>query len=1430
MATNNLLVRIISKGEQKLDNIGHKMDKLSAKAALYGKQTTHALDQNNIKWKKHFDSVDKMVVGTGKMIGKFVGMSAKFAALQVAALGAAMMAVHGAFVLGNASMKAFQWVAKGAAGAALAVGVAISTAAAAMREQQQSMFAFQGGKNYQQVSVTMRSLMNDTNLAAAGAEALQGAFASISKTSTFTAASQNLLKGLGDFAAAGQPLEQGMKAAGDLVAALQDPKASFSKVTEAAKAMGPQMTKALETAKKKGIDTVEELKAAINSGELASMGGVSGQLAAVNDTLLNRFKASFASIKTMFADIGGPFLKPAKETLDKLVSIFKRTVIQLSGDITAFGGNQGLFDKIVSMVDRAAQFFVNFVHKWGPQSEGIFSRMSGWWGKFRDGWDMVLNKLRPLIDGARVLEQAIGNIFRPIGQMFADSFGHMNDLITKNKDDFLQFGTAIGNFITVFMKYAGSVRETFVDALPFINKIIDGVTKIFDIFTSLIGGIKGMFGGGGFGSFAVIAGLLSAKRSMSKHIGGVMPSTKLMAVKADNVTITGFTDRGQATSGGQTALQQQRAANKARRQAAMGQSAVGGVGGVPGAAGVTSAGGLLGPNGMPITSAGMASARSKQLNSIGRATQGMTSEQKLAAHAARSEAKRASRAFGGAGGAASNQLISYDEYKKLPYLERAVPGSPIPQRVKNNRFNRATIATPQNVGAPGGYGTGTLKDRLSQKTNMLRQARDTVTYKRIFGGEHGKVGTAGYKNFKGINNKASTAMGASAALGLLSSVAPEAAQGAIALGSAISMVNPVAGLAVGLIGGAITGFIGAAKKRKKEARMAASKVAEDVMKDTIGGMIDSIGRMKRSGTFTEAKRRQAMSVTADKMKQDVFDAQAGSRVRAAAMSKFGVAEDKSTGKKSMIGDGFTELAPIGAVVTAAAAGSKAQKALLEEMYKAQTGFAKGMTEDEYNKAKGNINEFFKTLEENTQRNSDAFNFIQETSVKKVDRFSKIFGVSTDKINEMAEAVGENLYDATAKSIDQIKKMAEAMINTRRELMASAANRAGELSTKYFTSKINAMEAEKQLDVNAFGLRDKFDAGALGQQDVLQFLQDQQTALTSFYGGDSIKANAEFAKMFGKGGTAFSQLNGPLEGMESTLNFLATDKDGNNSLQGYVTESRTGATSDLAELVTSNLLMGGFQSSTTDAAGLNAGLSTLNDQQRMRIETLATQDMTVQENRQALIDALYKMTTDGNNEIFMKLSPIADPMKDAATSLASASEAFKASVDVLIEQLKAGDTRTPRGHIGDSTMSNLGNTLSSHNSVNSRLAGKRSITSSYRNYALGSLKSDHVTGRALDITGQNLVSYRDSMNGSGGFAEFHGAGDTRHLHVVPPQGGNAIGDSYTAVGAAGSQGDSSGLGNITNNYSFNISGTNAEDIANVVMRKIAATGKSNAERR
>lgn len=89
----------------------------------------------------------------------------------------------------------------------------------------------------------------------------------------------------------------------------------------------------------------------------------------------------------------------------------------------------------------------------------------------------------------------------------------------------------------------------------------------------------------------------------------------------------------------------------------------------------------------------------------------------------------------------------------------------------------------------------------------------------------------------------------------------------------------------------------------------------------------------------------------------------------------------------------------------------------------------------------------------------------------------------------------------------------------------------------------------------------------------------------------------------------------------------------------------------------------------------------------------------------------------------------------------------------------GDTSSPRSH--------LLNTQRVHNMVNGGVSGRRTITSMHRNWNLGSGNSDHVTGRALDVVGDNLVSYASAMRGMGGFAEFHGSGAGRHLHVVPP---------------------------------------------------------------
>ena len=149
-----------------------------------------------------------------------------------------------------------------------------------------------------------------------------------------------------------------------------------------------------------------------------------------------------------------------------------------------------------------------------------------------------------------------------------------------------------------------------------------------------------------------------------------------------------------------------------------------------------------------------------------------------------------------------------------------------------------------------------------------------------------------------------------------------------------------------------------------------------------------------------------------------------------------------------------------------------------------------------------------------------------------------------------------------------------------------------------------------------------------------------------------------------------------------------------------------------------------------------------------------------------------------------------------------------------------DTRTPRGgRVGDTSVSKtLGRTMSRHNYFNGMLTGKRTITSSWRDTNLGSPSSDHVTGKAYDLTGQNLGQYASLIKDAGGFAEFHGAAGSRHLHVVPPAA--PTGDTSTAKVAMAANG--TGGAPISNdNFTINVYESNnpkatAEEVAKKIM--------------
>ena len=190
------------------------------------------IDGSFVAMRKHFDNFDKgtKMMGTGLL--KFLGKGIKFTLIQLGLMSVALVAIHGAFLVGQGIMKGYQFIMKGLAGAAASAAIALSTAAAAVREQQAAMFAYKGGGMAQfgsglnQTRVAMRSYATDASLAGLGTKNLQKAYAEMAKTmnSGQIAGSKGIYKSLQDFGAAGQDPGAAQEKIGALIATLNDAK------------------------------------------------------------------------------------------------------------------------------------------------------------------------------------------------------------------------------------------------------------------------------------------------------------------------------------------------------------------------------------------------------------------------------------------------------------------------------------------------------------------------------------------------------------------------------------------------------------------------------------------------------------------------------------------------------------------------------------------------------------------------------------------------------------------------------------------------------------------------------------------------------------------------------------------------------------------------------------------------------------------------------------------------------------------------------------------------------------------------------------------------------------------------------------------------------------------------------------------------------
>jgi hypothetical protein len=1217
----------------------------------------------------------------------------------------------------------------------------------------------------------------------------------------------------------------------------------------------------------------------------------------------------------MFADFGQPLLEPTKVFLEEFAFSLKKTFVRISGSLAIF--SQGsFFEGLMSAIEKFENFFVKFVNKYLPQTDGFFSKISDWMRDFKMGWDYVLEKLRPLIDGARVLEKMFGNIFRIVGNELADGFGHINDLLLENRADVEAFGSKIGDLIATIFKYGRTLRDIFFDILPFINKVIDGLTSILDTVFSLMGGIRELFGGGEFASLALLVGGRAIGTSMKKTIGGTISRQDINAnvVNINGANINGVPMHG-ATAGGQTSGAAVRNAGRfgatGNAGASASAAATAAAAGTAAEAAADSASGL----------ADMASRSSTLLNETRKATNDAI---KLS-----DSFKADKKAAGGAGAAAGDssqsksrtprRTITQDDRNKrlqgIAYAKNIRAANNPEQRLKeiqdwsknqgqgvapkthkewamqDQTFERGPDGAIQfdDNGQPvtkwkpfgrlknqfrSGYSQTKLSDAPGDTWSSSSRTGKVMTGIRNFGSKYFREPrtTPGYqkmfgdgKNFKGALNSGKASFGASAALAAGSQFLPKEMQGSMALGGLVAQVDPMMGVGVGLVGagmnaknplaavgmgaagGAAMGakfgpygaLVGAAlggaisglgswwnknKKRKQEAK----KVGEDVVRQAHEAVMEGLGKtLKNIGTagLTSAN----IDKTIENASQPARDLQ------------------------ELAGDALKDIEKNG---------TKDLKAEIQRQYDTGQGAFAAFLPDQaaVDKATGDLETFFKTIETQGGNEAKVMKYVQDSYKNKLQTLSKAFGRSEKDMIALAKETDTNLFNVRESFADTFKSITAGLASTQQEINAVFADKMGEGMDKLRTFG-EQQRAPAIIDEIGRSIYEANKAGTLDSATASDKIGEMLSAFTQFYGGNQQQALLSLLEQIGPGGKAFEQENGYFS--DPAIKELFTTGPLGALLAGMQTDAvKTSGQVGQDQLIKAlaNLDSGVFKASGTTFDALPDMFAELARTDFAKYNQLQefldpTKQSSLREGKnlnELSPTAIAQVLRDTFGEQFasFEFEKLPDEVKNIETEIANLGLKFKdvsgildsfvTTMGVIVGNLpvtsetdkdgdgKPPDTSTPRG---DTASSRFNSTFMKHQALSSMVTGKRQITSGVRNFNLGSINSDHVTGGALDLVGQNLGQYKTAVESNGGFAEFHGVNAARHLHVVP--NARASGDTSTAVsvGSVGQDGSAVSASS-TNNYSININGynKNPQQLAAEVLALIKANERSITERR
>ena len=450
--------------------------------------------KSNDKNRKSLSALAKAGDKVSDIIGKGFKLALKGAALSAAAFAAALSSVNLLLktgqLLGRAWNASINGIGVAAANAAAGVAALAAVFTQAMRQfaAAQSSASYKG--SFAAASQGLRTMQTDTELAVFGVKSLTSAFAAASRNAPVTAATVKNIRGLADFAVASGDMEKGLTAAANLVSMLQSGKAATSEgVLKAAAELGPEFEKAFKEVTKSGKASNAEILKTFSSGALAQQAGIAGTAGNVRGTLLGQLKSFGTEFQTIFADIGQNFIEPVQRAFEQIRKIFLRTIVSISGNLGVFARGP-LVDNLVKVVDKLGRMteilFNEYLPKTGEVVDNFVSKWRSFTGAIDKGFTKFERFLNRFSDASKVLNQFFGTILKAIGGELGKGFENFADLITKNQDDFQDFGNELGKLIKQIGRLFSEIRDAFFQALPAINQVVGAITGLVSALAQLV--------------------------------------------------------------------------------------------------------------------------------------------------------------------------------------------------------------------------------------------------------------------------------------------------------------------------------------------------------------------------------------------------------------------------------------------------------------------------------------------------------------------------------------------------------------------------------------------------------------------------------------------------------------------------------------------------------------------------------------------------------------------------------------------------------------------------------------------------------------------------------------------------------------------------------------------------------------------------------